>query len=317
MSDNPTGRILDGKKVATAIREDVAERAAAFEAQVGRKAGLAAVLVGDDPASQVYVSSKERAAEESGLHGRAIRLPAATSQEEVLELLESLNADETVDGILVQLPLPDHLEGWAVIGRLDPAKDVDGFHPANVGRLHLGLPTCAPCTPAGVMEALRREGVELRGAQAVIVGRSNIVGKPMGALLLASHATVTTCHSRTRDLPGTCRRADVLVVAIGRPGIIGADAVKPGATVIDVGINRLESPRDDEVALRMLGEGTKRHERYRERGHALVGDVDYRAARAVAGLITPVPGGVGPLTIAMLLSNTVDAAARRAGVTLT
>jgi len=303
--------VLDGKKVASDIRERVAARAAAFEKHHGRKPGLTAVLVGDDPASQVYVSSKEEAARESGLAGRALRLPGDTPHAEVLRVVKDLNADDAVDGILVQLPLPKQVEADAILREIDPDKDVDGFHPVNVGRLHLGLPAFAPCTPAGVMEALRFHDVSVEGRRAVVIGRSNIVGKPMSALLLAANATVTVCHSRTRDLPGVCREADILIAAIGRAGMVTADFVKPGATVIDVGTNRIESPKDDELALRLFGEGSKRLAGYRERGRTLVGDVDYRACSEVAGLITPVPGGVGPLTIAMLLANTVDAAERR------
>jgi len=308
---NQKAAVLDGKKVGADIRSRVAARAVAFEKAHGRKPGLTAVLVGDDPASQVYVASKEEAALEAGLAGRALRLPGNTPHAEVLRVVQDLNADDRVDGILVQLPLPRQVEADAILRSIDPDKDVDGFHPVNVGRLHLGLPAFAPCTPAGIMEALRCQDVTIEGSRAVVVGRSNIVGKPMAALLLAANATVTVCHSRTRDLPGTCREADILIAAIGRPGLVTGAFVKPGATVIDVGTNRLEAPKDDALAVRLFGEGSKRLAAYRERGRTLVGDVVYREAAEVAGLITPVPGGVGPLTIAMLLSNTVDAAERR------
>jgi methylenetetrahydrofolate dehydrogenase (NADP+)/methenyltetrahydrofolate cyclohydrolase len=308
---NQKAAVLDGKRVAADIRARVTARAAAFERAHGRRPGLTAVLVGDDPASHVYVSSKEEAARESGLAGRALRLPGSTPHAELLRVVEALNADDTVDGILVQLPLPAQVEADAILRSIHPEKDVDGFHPENVGRLHLGLPAFAPCTPSGVMEALRFHDVAVEGCRAVVVGRSNIVGKPMAALLLKANATVTVCHSRTRDLAGTCREADVLVAAIGRPGLVTGAFVKPGAVVIDVGTNRLESPKDDDLAVRIFGAGSKRLSAYRERGRTLVGDVVYREAAEVAGLVTPVPGGVGPLTIAMLLSNTVDAAERR------
>ena len=303
--------VLDGKKVAAAIRQRVADRAATFAAAHGRQPGLTAVLVGEDPASQVYVSSKERAAQEAGIAGRALRLPADTPHAELARVVDDLNADGSVDGVLVQLPLPEQIGADEILHAIDPDKDVDGFHPMNVGRLHLGLPAFAPCTPAGVMEALRFHDVPIKGARAVIVGRSNIVGKPMAALLMASHATVTVCHSRTQDLPGVCREADILIAAIGRPGLVTADFVKPGATVIDVGTNRLEMPDDEDVARRILGEDSKRFAGFRERGRTLVGDACYREITHVAGLVTPVPGGVGPLTIAMLLANTVEAAERR------
>jgi methylenetetrahydrofolate dehydrogenase (NADP+)/methenyltetrahydrofolate cyclohydrolase len=309
-----TARILDGASVAETIEARVAERARRFTERTGRRPGLSVVLTGDDPASHVYVRKKEEAAEKRGLRGRSIRLPGSASQEDVRAAVKELCDDDETDGILVQLPLPKGLDSDDILQRVDPAKDVDGFHPMSVGRLHAGLPTFAPCTPAGVMEALRAHEVPLRGATAVVVGRSNIVGKPMAALLLAADCTVTICHSRTKDLTEVTRRADILVAAIGRPGFVTAEHVKPGATVIDVGINRLDGPKDDDVAKRMLGAGTKRHERYLEKRTALVGDVDTRSASEVAGLITPVPGGVGPLTIAMLLSNTLDAAERRAGL---
>ena len=309
-----TARILDGAAVAESIETRVARRAEAFASRIGRRPGLSVVLVGDDPASHVYVRKKEEAAEKRGLRGRSIRLKDDATQDDVRRAVSELCADDETDGILVQLPLPAALDSTDILHRVDPAKDVDGFHPVSVGRLHAGLPTFAPCTPAGVMEALRAHEIPLRGAHAVVVGRSNIVGKPMAALLLQADATITICHSRTKDLPSITRQGDILVAAIGRPGFVTAEHVRPGATVIDVGINRLEGPKDDDLARRMLGEGSKRHQRYLEKRTALVGDVDFLSASEVAGLITPVPGGVGPLTIAMLLSNTLDAAERRAGL---
>jgi len=305
-------RLLEGAAIADAIGRRTKERAARFQARHGRPPGLTVVLVGDDPASHVYVRRKEEAAAEHGIAGRTLRLPATASHDDVLGVVRQLDADEGVDGILVQLPLPQQVRSDEVLAALDPEKDVDGFHPINVGRLQLGLPAFRPCTPAGIMEALKSCDVPLSGRHAVVVGRSHIVGKPMAALLLAADATVTICHSRTPDLDARCREADVLVVAVGRAGLVGAAAVKPGAVVVDVGMNRLASPHDDARAQELLGQGTTRHARYLEKGSALVGDVDFRAVRPVAGLLTPVPGGVGPLTIAMLLANTLDAAERRA-----
>ena len=277
-----TARIIDGKAVAAALRDEVAARVAAS----GIRPGLAVVLVGEDAASAVYVRNKDRAAQQAGLAAQTIRLPADTTQATLLATIACLNADPAVDGILVQLPLPPGLDSRAVIEAIDPAKDVDGFHPINVGRLQDGLPVLAPCTPSGVMRLLA--GTPLRGARALVLGRSAIVGRPMAALLLAGDMTVTIAHSRTIDLPGECRRADVLVAAVGRPEMVRGDWIKPGATVIDVGINRLPDGR-------------------------LVGDVQYDECAAVAGAITPVPGGVGPMTIACLLDNTLRAALERRG----
>ena len=285
--------LINGVAVARSVREQVAcdvERLAAE----GLRPGLAVVLVGDDPASAVYVRSKGRACEEAGIHSVTIRLPAATPQEELIAQVDALNADPAMHGILVQMPLPRHLDSDAVIRRIRPDKDVDGFHPVNVGKNLIGeRDGFVPCTPAGVQELLVRSGVETRGAECVIVGRSNIVGKPMMALMVQSHAgansTVTVCHSATRDLAAHVKRAEILIVATGRPGMITGEMIRPGAVVIDVGINRV----DDASA---------------SRGYRLVGDVDFESAREVASLITPVPGGVGPMTIAMLLRNTVKAA---------
>jgi methylenetetrahydrofolate dehydrogenase (NADP+) / methenyltetrahydrofolate cyclohydrolase len=279
-------RVIDGKAVAASVRERVERDLAVFEQEHGRVPGLATVLVGDDPASQVYVRSKRRTTEEVGMRSIHHGLEASIGEAELLELVEELNRDEEVDGILVQLPLPDHIDPDAIIAAIDPGKDVDGLTPVNAGRLAHGAPGLVPCTPRGVMELLSHEGVELEGAEAVVVGRSRLVGVPVARLLLAANATVTVAHSRTRELEATCRRADVLVAAVGAPRLLGAAAVKPGAVVIDVGVNRLEE--------------------------GLVGDVDYEAAEAVASAITPVPGGVGPMTIAMLLANTLQAARARA-----
>ncbi len=281
-----SARIIDGKKVAQAVRQEVAGSAAALRAR-GVVPGLAVVLVGEDPASQVYVRNKEKAAREAGVEPFDHHLPATTTQRELLDLVARLNADPTVDGILVQLPLPKGLDATAVIEAISPDKDVDGFHPASVGRLWSGLPGFVPCTPLGVMRLLADAGVKPDGLDAVVIGRSNIVGKPMSALLVAASATVTVCHSKTRDLPSVVRRADIVVAAIGRPEFVRGEWIKPGAVVIDVGMNRLD-------------------------GGKLVGDVEFAAAAERASAITPVPGGVGPMTIAMLLQNTMNSAKRRA-----
>ncbi len=291
--------IIDGKAVAARVRAEVAEATRTFTARVGRPPGLATVLVGEDPGSAVYVGAKQRACVEVGMAPFDRRLPADASHEQLAALLADLNADEAVDGVLLQLPVPDHLDGPTLTGLIDPAKDVDGLTPVNAGLLALGRPGLRPCTPQGVMELLAAAaaaaGVELEGAEAVIVGRSNLFGKPMAHLLLGANATVTVCHSRTRDLPVVCARADVLIAAIGRPRMLGAEHVRPGAVVIDVGVNRL-TPEEA---------GNK---------SGLVGDVDFAAVAPVASAITPVPGGVGPMTIAELLRNTLTAARRRAGV---
>ncbi len=278
-------RSIDGKAVAAAVRERVRVDVAAYAEEAGRTPALATVIVGDDPASEIYVRSKHRACEEVGMRSVHHGLAAASSEEELLELVRALGDDADVDGILVQLPVPAHIDPDAVVGALDPGKDVDGLTPANAGLLAHGTPGLVPCTPAGVMELLAHEGVELEGSEAVVVGRSKLVGIPVARLLLAANATVTVCHSRTRDLAATCARADVLVAAVGVPELLGADAIKPGAVVIDVGMNRTEA--------------------------GLCGDVDFSAAAEVAAAITPVPGGVGPMTIAMLLVNTLQAARAR------
>ncbi len=285
-----TARLIDGKEHAATLRATVAAAAADLKARHGVVPGLAAVLVGEDPASQVYVRSKGKASEEAGLASFQHRLPAATSEAELLALVAQLNADEAVDGILVQLPLPKQIDPQRVIDAIDPAKDVDGFHPQNVGRLWSGGESLVPCTPYGCLILLRATLGVLAGAEAVVIGRSNIVGKPMAALLLAEHCTVTLAHSRTRDLPAVARRADIVVAAAGKAEMVRGAWIKPGATVIDVGINRVAG-----------ADGKSR----------LVGDVAFAEAVEAAGAITPVPGGVGPMTIACLLRNTLVAACRR------
>jgi methylenetetrahydrofolate dehydrogenase (NADP+)/methenyltetrahydrofolate cyclohydrolase len=287
-----SARVLDGTAIAQAIRAEVAAEVSRLSAR-GRKPGLAAVLVGDNPASAVYVRSKGKACEEAGMHSVTLRLPEAASEAELLETVDRLNADSQIHGILVQLPLPKHIDSEKVLRRIDPAKDVDGFHPVNVGKLVVGDKTAfRPATPYGVQQMLIRSGIDTRGAHAVIVGRSNIVGRPLANLLIqqgpGGDATVTVCHSRTRDLPSVTRTADILIAAIGKPEFVTADMVRPGVVVIDVGINRVDDPS-------------------RPRGYRLVGDVAYEAVAEKAAAITPVPGGVGPMTIAMLLQNTLQA----------
>lgn len=278
-------RIIDGKLISTEVKERIAAEVAEYVEAEGRTPTLATVIVGDDPASHIYVANKHKACEQVGINSAHHGLDADTPEEELVELVASLGIDDEIDGILVQLPVPGHINPDAVVGAINPAKDVDGLTPVSAGLLSAGNPGLVPCTPAGVIEMLDHEGVDLSGAEAVVVGRSNLVGKPVAALLLARNATVTICHSRTKDLPGTCSRADVLVAAVGVPELLGADCIKPGATVIDVGMNRTDD--------------------------GLKGDVDFDAASEVAGAITPVPGGVGPMTIAMLMSNTLAAARAR------
>ena len=288
-----TARVIDGKAAAAALRARVGEGVAAFRQRTGRAPGLATVLVGEDPASAVYVRSKGKATGETGMESFAHNLSATTSEGELLDLVHELNADERVDGILVQLPLPVQIDAERVIAAIDPSKDVDGFHVANAGRLAVGMDALVPCTPLGCLHLLKSELGELSGKEAVVIGRSNIVGKPMAMLLLGESATVTIAHSRTRDLPDVVRRADIVVAAVGRPEMIRGNWIKPGAVVIDVGINRVA--RED---------GKSR----------LVGDVAFGEAAEIASAITPVPGGVGPMTIAMLMRNTLVAAHRRAGL---
>ena len=292
-----TAEVIDGKAFAAQLRERVGVQAAKFEEQTGRKAGLAVVLVGEDPASQVYVRSKHKATVAANMESFEHRLPADTSDADLLALVERLNNDAAVDGILVQLPLPGHLDEQAVIAAISPDKDVDGFHVINAGRLAVGQTGFVPCTPLGCMMLLADRLGDLSGLEAVVIGRSNIVGKPMAQLLLDANATVTIAHSRTKDLPGVVRRADIVVAAVGRPEMVKGDWLKDGATIIDVGINRLPpEPGSDKGRL--------------------VGDVDYAAAKNVASAITPVPGGVGPMTIAVLLRNTLVAAHRNEGLDL-
>ena len=290
--------IIDGKALAADLRARIGREVAALKALSGVEGGgfvpgLAVVLVGEDPASEIYVRNKGRATAEAGMNGQEFHMAVTASQEQVLAQVAALNADPAIDGILVQLPLPERIDAAAVLDAIDPAKDVDGFHILNVGRLSVGHDALVPCTPLGCIMMLKARLGGLAGLEAVIVGRSNIVGKPLAQLLLAENCTVTVAHSRTRDLPAVCRRADILIAAAGRPEMIRGDWIKPGATVIDVGINRIEKP-----------DGKTR----------LVGDVAFAEALSVAGAITPVPGGVGPMTIACLLHNTVTAACRRRGV---
>ena len=289
-------RILDGKSLAADLRAEIAAGVADLKAATGRVPGLAVVLVGDDPASRSYVTGKGKACAAAGIYSRQLDLPATATRAEILATVRALNADDAIDGILVQLPLPDSSIEREIIEAIDPAKDVDGFHPTNVGRMVLGLPAFVPCTPNGVLEILRRAGMPLSGAAVTIVGRSQLVGRPLSILLSQKgvDATVTLCHTRTKDLARFTRAADVVVVAAGRPHTLTADMVKPGAVVIDVGVNRVPDAS-------------------RAAGHRLVGDVDFDAVAAQAAAITPVPGGVGPMTIVMLLKNTLEAARRRRG----
>ncbi len=291
-----TAAVIDGKAFAEGLRVRVGTLAAAFEGKAGRKAGLAVVLVGEDPASQVYVRSKGKSTLAAGMNSFEHKLPADTNEADVLAVVAQLNADPAVDGILVQLPLPAHIDEQKVIATIAPDKDVDGFHVINAGRLAVGQPGFVPCTPLGCLMLLKDRLGDLSGLDAVVIGRSNIVGKPMAQLLIAQSCTVTVAHSRTKDLPAVVRRADIVVAAVGRPEMIKGDWIKPGAVVIDVGINRVAGAIEGKTRL--------------------VGDVDYASAAAVASAITPVPGGVGPMTIAVLLRNTLVAAYRNAGLEL-
>jgi methylenetetrahydrofolate dehydrogenase (NADP+) / methenyltetrahydrofolate cyclohydrolase len=301
--------LLDGSRVAHDIKKEVAGGVTTLWEKHGVKPCLAAVRVGDDPASEVYVRNKIKACEEVGIYSEHHALAATTSQTELLDLIFSLNARPDVDGILIQMPLPKGIDESAILEAVDPAKDVDGFHPQNVGRLAMGRPNFVPCTPAGILELLKRNDIEIRGADACVIGRSQIVGRPMAQLLIQNDATVTVCHSRTRDLAAVARRADILVVAIGRPGMVGANYIKPGATVIDVGMNRVT---DESVARELFGEDAERRiQIIGKHGYTLVGDVHPAEADRVAAHRTPVPGGVGLLTVAMLLANTVKAARQR------
>ena len=278
--------LINGKEISQSIRNEIKAETEEFVKATGVRPGLAVIIVGEDPASQVYVRNKKRACDEVGFYSESYELPAETTQEELNALVDKLNANDKIHGILCQLPLPKHLDENEVIMRIDPNKDVDAFHPQNVGKIMIGDYSFLPCTPAGVMALLERSGISVSGKKCVVVGRSNIVGKPPAMLLLHANGTVTVCHSRTKDLASVCREADILVVAIGRADFVGADMVKPGAVVIDVGMNRREDGK-------------------------LTGDVDFAAVEPIASAITPVPGGVGPMTITMLLKNTLTAARRR------
>jgi methylenetetrahydrofolate dehydrogenase (NADP+)/methenyltetrahydrofolate cyclohydrolase len=300
--------ILDGNKIASEIRAEVATEARAL-AEAGMRPGLAVVLVGHNPASEIYVRGKVKSSEEVGLYSEKHTPPDSATTDELLALVEDLNRRDEIDGILVQLPLPPQVDAKRVLMAVDPAKDVDGFHPMNVGFLSTQRPGLVPCTPGGVMEMLRRSKIPVAGQEAVVVGRSDIVGKPMAMLLLNANATVTVCHSKTRDLPEVCRRADILVAAIGRAGMITRDFVRPGATVIDVGMNKIT---DRAEFARFFKGNEKREQAFAKNGSTLVGDVHPEVAE-IAGALTPVPGGVGPLTIAMLMANTVRAAKLRRG----
>src|SRR5436309_3731945 len=300
--------ILDGNKIGSEIREEVAEEVKTLTA-AGMRPGLAVILVGNNPASEIYVRGKVKSCEELGIHSEQHTPSADASTEELLELVADLNRRDEIDGILVQLPLPPQVDSKKVLLAIDPTKDVDGFHPTNVGFLSTQRPGLVPCTPAGIMEMLERSKIKIAAAEVVVVGRSDIVGKPMAMLLLNGNATVTVCHSKTHDLPSVCRRADILIAAIGRAGMITNNFVRPGATVIDVGMNRVTDPAE---VSRLFAGNAKREETFRSKGSVLVGDVHPEVAE-VAGAITPVPGGVGPLTIAMLMSNTVKAAKMRRG----
>jgi methylenetetrahydrofolate dehydrogenase (NADP+)/methenyltetrahydrofolate cyclohydrolase len=302
-------RILDGKKIAAQIKAEVAKAAEDLNAK-GIKPGLVAVLVGENPASQLYVNSKTKTCAELGMYSEKVSLSSEASTEELLEVVDRLNHSDEIDGILIQLPLPDHVDEEAILSAVDPDKDVDGFHPVNVGRLSIGEFTLAPCTPMGIMEMLQREGVSIKGAEAVVVGRSNIVGKPMAMLLLHQHATVTLCHSRTKDLAGVCRRADILIAAVGRTALVTKEFVKEGAVIVDVGMNRVET---FEQVVDLFGEDSPRIGVFNKRGSTLVGDVHPRDLLGVAAAVTPVPGGVGPLTIAHLMKNTLLACKARRG----
>ncbi|MGE4489635.1 MAG: bifunctional methylenetetrahydrofolate dehydrogenase/methenyltetrahydrofolate cyclohydrolase FolD [Kiritimatiellales bacterium] len=290
-------RILDGKAIAQEFRAELKARTAELKEQ-GIVPGLGVLLVGDDPASRSYVTAKEKACEETGLYSREIKLPATATHQEILDVVKAFNADDQIDGILVQLPLPDSSMEQSVIEAIDPDKDVDGFHPVNVGRMMLGLPAFLPCTPHGVLQILKRSGIPVRGAHVVVIGRSNIVGRPLVNLLSQKRelgdATVTMCHTRTKNMAELTRQADIVIAAVGHPNTVTADMVKDGAVVIDVGVNRIEDAS-------------------KKKGFRLAGDVDFEAVSQKASAITPVPGGVGPMTITMLLANTVEAAVRRHG----
>jgi methylenetetrahydrofolate dehydrogenase (NADP+) / methenyltetrahydrofolate cyclohydrolase len=305
-----TAIILDGNKIRDEIQSELLQQIADLK-RVGITPGLAAVLVGENPASQIYVRSKVKTCEALGLYSAKIERSKDSTTEELLALVNDLNRNDAIDGILIQLPLPPQVDAKRVLMAVDPAKDVDGFHPVNVGNLVAGRTGFVPCTPAGILEILKRSKIPLKGSRAVVIGRSDIVGKPVAMLLLHEHSTVTICHSRTRDLPAVAREADILVAAMGKPAFVTSDFIKPGSTIIDVGINRLTT---EEEVRRIFHDPTGPLATLQKRGSVLVGDVQPEDARAIAGAFTPVPGGVGPLTIVMLMSNTIQAARLRRGV---
>lgn len=298
-----TAKILDSASVAQTIKNEVTAEVADYSKR-GLRPGLAAVLVGSDSASQIYVSSKVRTCEQLGLYSEKIELPETTTTDELLALVRDLNSRDEIDGILVQMPLPKQVNAALVLNSVDPAKDVDGFHPANIGRLTLNEPGLRPCTPSGIIELLERNEIPIKSARAVVLGRSRIVGLPIALLLLHRHATVTICHSRTNDLASVAREADILIAAIGRTGLVDGSYIKPGATVVDVGMNRVTTEED---LKRFFGDNPNRRAAFEKNGYTLIGDVNPRESAEVAGFLTPVPGGVGPLTIAMLMKNTLMA----------
>ncbi|ANM29892.1 methenyltetrahydrofolate cyclohydrolase [Acidobacteria bacterium Mor1] len=310
MQTESSARKLDGKATAKAIHQEVAKGCAELQENHGVRPGLTVVLVGEDPASQIYVRNKEKSATEVGMKSEALRLPADTSEAEILDTVRRLNDDPSVHGILVQLPLPEGVDSQKVIETIAPEKDVDGFHPYNTGRLLTGLPGLVSCTPFGIIELLKRYEVPMSGKHAVVIGRSNIVGKPLAVLLLRENCTVTICHSRTQDLPGIASSADILLAAIGRPAMITREYIKPGAVVVDVGIHRVE---DEATCRELFGDNERRLRAVQKRGATLVGDVHPQHMLERASAYTPVPGGVGPLTIALLLQNTLQAARESVG----
>jgi methylenetetrahydrofolate dehydrogenase (NADP+)/methenyltetrahydrofolate cyclohydrolase len=299
-----TARIIDGKAIAAALRAAVAAEVQRLTRAHGLEPGLAVVLVGENPASAVYVRSKAKQTVEAGMHSFDHRLPETISENEVLALVAKLNADPAVHGILVQLPLPKQIDSQKVLAAIDPAKDVDGFHPVNVGRLTINEPGLRPCTPSGIIELLVRNNIKIEGSRAIVIGRSRIVGLPVALMLLHKNATVTIAHSRTEDLPAVAREADILIAAIGKTAVVGGNFIKPGAAVVDVGTNRVTNRED---LVRFYGDDPKRHAAFEKNGYTSIGDVNPREVREVAGYLTPVPGGVGPLTIAMLMKNTLTA----------
>ncbi len=295
-------KIIDGRALASQIREEVKSGVEKLKEEKGIIPGLGVILVGENPASKVYVRNKARACEHVGIYSETIKLPEEISEEELLEHVNKLNEREDIHGILVQLPLPKHINSEKILLAISPDKDVDGFHPINVGKLTTGEETFYPCTPSGIIEIIKRQGIEIKGKEAVVIGRSNIVGKPVALLLLHNHATVTICHSRTIDLPNVAKRADILIAAVGRPSLVTDEYVKPGSIVIDVGINRIKKEDASEELLNW------RKADFEKKGYTLIGDVDFLKVKDIAGYLTPVPGGVGPLTVAMLMKNTLKSA---------